>query len=338
MRAVVFLGDRKLELMEFPDPTPGPGEVVLEIKASGMCGTDLHRYRAPELDELFIAGHEPCGVVQAVGPGVPDAQARVGDRVMVHHYHGCGGCKHCVEGWTQMCDAGSIIYGGKNGHGAHAPYMKVPAHTLVKLPEGLSFKTGAAVSCGTGTAFGALKSMGLTGDETLTVFGQGPVGLSATLLAKEMGARVIAIDPQPDRRALAERFGADHTLDPAAVDIPEAIRELTGGLGAHRSMECSSNPTARTQSVACLRKWGTSCLVGINGDVTVPVADLIHKQTRMMGSWTFSKTGQADCARFILERGLDVDALFSHEFKLEEAARAYELFDAQKMGKGVFLM
>ena len=328
MRAVVFLGERELELEEFPDPTPGTGEVVLEIKASGMCGTDLHRYRGPKVDQHLIAGHEPCGVVVAVGAGVPASQASEGDRVMVHHYDGCGGCKHCVEGWTQMCDRGSTVYGGKNGHGAHAPYMKVPAHTMVKLPEEITFKSGAAISCGTGTAFGALKRLELAGDETLVVFGQGPVGLSATLLAKEMGARVIAVDPQ------AERLMPDAIL---LDQVMPAIRELTGGLGAHKSVECSSNSAARTQSVNCLRKWGSACMVGVTGEITVPISDLIHKQTRILGSWTFSKTGQAECAQFILERGIDIDQLFSHEFALDDAASAYQLFDAQKMGKGVFL-
>src|SRR5262249_20361907 len=104
MRGVVFLGDRRLELREFPDPTPGPGEVVLAIKASGMCGSDLHTYRAQGgtaaigirgRTEPVIAGHEPCGVVAAVGPGVSEAQARLGQRVMNHHYAGCGVCKHC---------------------------------------------------------------------------------------------------------------------------------------------------------------------------------------------------------------------------------------------------
>ena len=114
MKGVVFLGDRKLELREFPDPTPGPRDVILEIKASGMCGTDLHIYRAPaqpggavaggiKRQAGVIAGHEPCGVVAAVGAGVSEKEARVGERVMDHHYDGCGTCKHCRAGWTQMC-------------------------------------------------------------------------------------------------------------------------------------------------------------------------------------------------------------------------------------------
>src|SRR5262244_3849471 len=124
MRAVTFLGNRKLELMEFPDPAPGPGEVVIEIKASGMCGSDLKFYRA-------------SGGVAALGVGVEKTAAPIGSRVMVHHYTGCGTCPHCLTGWSQMCVHGSTV-NGATGHGAHAPYMKVPAHTLVPLPDELS--------------------------------------------------------------------------------------------------------------------------------------------------------------------------------------------------------
>ena len=133
MRAVVFAGDRSVEFMEVPDPTPGPGEVVLEIKASGMCGSDLKFYRASKGGSQalglgaakgpVIAGHEPCGVVAAVGSGVEPALARVGDRVMVHHYKGCGVCEHCRVGWSQLCADGIVVY-GVTGHGAHAPYIK----------------------------------------------------------------------------------------------------------------------------------------------------------------------------------------------------------------------
>jgi D-arabinose 1-dehydrogenase-like Zn-dependent alcohol dehydrogenase len=157
MQGVVFLGDRQLELREFPDPTPDDHEVVIEIMASGMCGSDLHNYRAPAAPEGssaggikrmagVIAGHEPCGVIAAVGRGVRETEARVGQRVMDHHYDGCGACKHCRGGWSQMCLDGAVVY-GTGGHGAHANYMKVPAHTIVPLPDALSFETGAASCC-----------------------------------------------------------------------------------------------------------------------------------------------------------------------------------------------
>lgn len=338
MRAIVFLGERKLDLMEVPDPTPAPDEVVIEIKASGMCGSDLHQYRGPKKEKLNIAGHEPCGVIAEVGSAVPSSLAKVGDRVMDHHYSGCGVCKHCRDGWSQMCLEGAIVYGGV-GDGAHAKFMKVPAHTVVKLPEKLSFKTGAAISCGTGTAYGALKRLDLAGDETIAIFGQGPVGLSATQLAKAMGARVIALDISEERRELATQFGADEVVDPLANDVVEAIRDLTHGEGAQKTLDCSSNPEARRDAVRSVRTWGTACYVGERGEVTLDVSnDLIRRQVKLVGSWTFSKNGQADCAEFIADRKINVDALFTHEFTLDQAEEAYNLFDTQTTGKGVFLM
>src|SRR5689334_3296810 len=210
MQGVVFLGDRRLELRQFPDPTPGPRDVVIEIKASGMCGSDLHVYRASfkpgdaqsgfkRGTEPVIAGHEPCGVVVAVGSGVAPQEAKIGQRVMDHHYSGCGNCKHCRGGWTQMCLEGALVFGA-SANGAHARYMLAPVSTLVPLPDQLSFETGAAISCGTGTAYGALKRLNLQGGESIAIFGQGPVGLSATQLAIAMGARVIALDVSPEDR------------------------------------------------------------------------------------------------------------------------------------------
>ena len=341
------MGDRKIDFMEFPDPTPGPGEAVIEIKASGMCGSDLKMYRAKGGAAALglvgdgsplAAGHEPCGVIVAVGEGVPVALAKVGDRVMDHHYSGCGVCKHCRDGWSQLCLDGATVYGA-TGHGAHAKYMKVPAHTLVKLPDALSYKTGAAISCGTGTAFGALKRLDLAGDDTIAIFGQGPVGLSATQLAKAMGARVIALDIGDERLELAKKFGADEVIDPGKNDVVEVIRDLTHGEGTHKSVDCGSSSEARRAAVQCVRTWGTACFVGEGGDVTIDVSnDMLRRQVTVVGSWTFSKNGQADCAEFVAERGVDVDALFTHEFTLDKAVEAYELFDTQTTGKGVFLM
>ena len=345
MRGVVFLGERKLELREFPDPTPGPGEVVLEIKASGMCGSDLKFYRVKGGAQALglggdgapvIAGHEPCGVVAAVGPGVAPDEAKVGDRVMDHHYLGCGTCQYCLDGWSQLCREGFVVF-GVTAHGAHAPYMKVAARTLVPLPDQLSFTTGAAISCGTGTAFGALRRLDLSAGDSIAIFGQGPVGLSATQLASAMGAKVIALDIKPTRLARAREFGAEHLIDPGADDPVAAIGELTGGAGADLTLECSGAPEARVAAVRSLRTWGRACYVGEGGEVTLEVSpDMLRRQLTLIGSWTFSKHGQADCARFVVEHDIDVERLFTHRFKLDQAEAAYQLFDGQTTGKGVF--
>ena len=351
MKGVVFRGDRELELMDFPDPTPGPDEVVLEIKASGMCGSDLKYYRAPPGGGAaglglgtakagpIIRGHEPCGVVAAVGRDVSPKMARVGMRAMQHHYRGCGVCPHCSTGWMQLCAEGVEEVYGATGHGAHARYMLCPARTMVALPEELSFETGAAISCGTGTAWGALQRLGLQGDHTIAVFGQGPVGLSATQLAAAMGARVIALDTSAERLERAKEFGAEALINPAETpDVVDAIRALTHGRGAHLSLDASSSPLARAQAVRCVRTWGKACFVGEGGEVTLDVStDLLRRQVTLIGSWTFSTVGQAECARYIADRGIDVDRIFTHRWPLEQAEEAYRVFDAQNSGKGVIL-
>ena len=348
MRGVVFLGERKVELRSFPEPTPGPGEVVLEMKASGMCGSDLKFYRSPPgaaqaalglggNSEPFIGGHEPCGVVVARGAGVSEREAPIGQRVMDHHYSGCGVCAHCRVGWSQLCRAGITVY-GVTAHGGHADYLKVPAKTIVELPEELSFAEGAAVACGTGTAYGALRRMRIAGGDTLAVFGQGPVGLSATVLGTAMGARVIAVETSPERMKLAEEFGADAVIDASKEDPVSALKELTRGVGVDLALDCTGAAAARRAAVRCVKTWGTACYVGEGGDVTLDVSpDLLRRQVTLIGSWTFSAMGMLDCARFIANNKIGLERIFSHRWRLEQADEAYKSFDTQTTGKGVFL-
>jgi threonine dehydrogenase-like Zn-dependent dehydrogenase len=349
MRGAVFLGDRKVELRTFPDPTPGPGEVVIEMKASGMCGSDLKFYRSPPgaaqaalglggNAEPFIAGHEPCGVVVARGPGVSEREAPIGQRIMDHHYAGCGVCHHCRVGWSQLCRAGITVY-GVTAHGGHAEYLKVPVRTIVELPEPLSFAEGAAVACGTGTAYGALRRMHLAGGDTLAVFGQGPVGISATLLGTAMGARVIAVETGAERLKLAKEFGADAAIDASRDDPVKMILELTKGKGADLALDCTGIAAARRAAVRCVKTWGTACYVGEGGDVTLDVSpDLLRRQVTLIGSWTFSAMGMLECARFIADHRIELERIFSHRWRLEQAAEAYRSFDTQTTGKGVFLL
>jgi threonine dehydrogenase-like Zn-dependent dehydrogenase len=154
-----------------------------------------------------------------------------------------------------------------------------------------------------------------------------------------MGARVIALDVSAQRLARAREFGADAVIDPSKDDPVKAIRDLTHGAGADRSLDASSSPQARAQAVRCVRTWGIACYVGEGGDVTIEVSpDMLRRQVTIVASWTFSSIGQGECARYVTDRKIDVDHLFTHRWKLEQAAEAYTLFDQQKTGKGVFLM
>lgn len=355
MRGMVFMGDNKVEVLDFPDPTPGPGEAVVEMKASGMCGSDLHFYRhgmaevirmlgfkdlasrGISEDTLIIGGHEPCGVIAAVGPGVDGKTFKVGDRVMVFHYEGCSHCDHCRTGWTQLCDHGAAPHGVIK-HGGHADYIKVPVSSLVHLPEELSFKGGAAVSCGTGTAYGALLRLDISARDTLAVYGLGPVGLSAAQLAAAMGVEVFGIDINPERVERAKHFGVAHAINAANLDPVEEIFKLTGGKGVSCAMDCAGGEVPKQQAVRSTRVWGKIALVAVGGSLNVDgMKDLIGKQRTVIGSYTFSEVGMKDCAHFIARHGVDVDKQFTDEWKLAQAADAYADFNKQAGGKGVFL-
>ena len=355
MRGVVFKGDRKIDIMDFADPTPGPEEAVIEMKASGMCGSDLHLYRHKPAEVIrslgfkdlasrgidenapIIGGHEPCGVIAAVGDGVDPRMFKVGDRVMVFHYDGCKHCDHCRTGWTQMCDHGALIHGVIT-HGGHADYMKVPLSCLIHLPDELSFAGGAAVSCGSGTAYGALLRLDISARDILAVFGLGPVGLSAAQLAAAMGVKVIGVDISADRVNRSKEFGVAHAIDGSKVDPVEEILKLTGGKGVTCSMDCAGGEVAKQQAVRCTRPWGKIALVAVGGNLNVDaMKDLIGKQRTVIGSYTFSKVGMKECAHFIANHGVEVDRLFTDHWRLDQAEDAYRAFDAQSGGKGVFL-
>lgn len=333
MRGIVFLGNRQLEIREFADPVPGPGQAVVAMRASGLCGSDLTPYRGT-VAQTAISGHEPCGQVAAVGPGVDGVE--IGDRVMIHHYAGCGHCKYCRIGYEQLCVGGHQTY-GFGTHGGNAGFIVVPARCLIPLPDKLSFAEGAAIACGTGTAFMAVKKLDVSGRDTLAVYGQGPVGLSATLLGKAMGARIVAIDVSPDRLELARSLGADEVVNPREVDPIEAVRDLTHGEGADATLDCTGNATARAQTVRSARVFGRACFVGEGGTVTLdPSPDIIHRHLTLYGSWTFPMQGLDDCARFIVDRHIPLDRLITHRFSLDQAEEAFRTFDGGATGKCVF--
>ena len=354
MQGVVFTGNRKLELMHFEDPTPGPADVVIEIKASGFCGSDLHHYRGPRGESLrikspeflkqrglsytdpIIAGHEPCGVVAETGSNVDAREFRSGMRVMVYHYDGCRYCDQCRIGWVQMCENGSTVY-GQTAHGGHAHYMKVPAKSLVHLPDEVSFSAGAAVSCGTGTAFAAMERLDVSARDTLAIFGLGPVGQSAIQLGSAMGVRTIAIDVSAARVEQARKLGASEAIDSSKTDPTEAIMQLTRGKGVSCAIDCAGVDSARQAAVRSTATWGKIAFVGVGGSVSLNVLqDLILKQRTVIGHLTFSDVSMARCVRFVADHGVDVDRQFTDRWKLQDAEVAYREFDKQASGKALF--
>lgn len=333
MRGIAFPGDRRVELREFANPSPGPGEVVVEMRAAGLCGSDLHLYRQSYLQRLAkttIPGHEPSGVVAEVGEGVTAPE--VGDRVAVYHYRGCGHCKHCLAGNIMWCPERQG-YGGPI-HGADADYLITDARNCLPLPNALSFADGAMIACSAGTAFSSMRKLQINGEDTVMIVGLGPVGLSGLLIAKGMGARVVGIEPRSERRELADHLGADETLDAGRSDLTEAVRGLTRGEGASHAFETSGSAEGRTTAVDNLGLGGRAVFVGFGcSDKTLNLSEIIGRQLTLMGSFVMPIHGYWDLIDFLIQHDINLESMVTHRFPLSKASEAFRLFDLGSTGK-----
>ncbi|GAA0807613.1 zinc-dependent alcohol dehydrogenase family protein [Spirilliplanes yamanashiensis] len=331
MAGVRLPGDSTVEHVTVAVPSPGHGQVLLAMKASSICGSDIraiyreHLGHGAEAYRGVIAGHEPCGEVVAVGPGVH--RIGVGDRVAVYHIAGCGQCDECRHGYLIGCTAPTRAAYGWQRDGGHAEYLLAEERTCLVLPDELSFADGALVSCGFGTAYEALLRLRVSGLDRLLITGLGPVGLAAAMLGRAMGAGpIIGTDLSPDRLKLAADLGlVDHAV-PAGDGAAEAIAELTGGRGAEASIDCSGSAAARELALANTRTWGRCAFVGEGGTVSFAVSELlIHKQITLYGSWVTSVRHMADLLANLARWGLRPDVVVSHRYPLAEAAEAYRV-------------
>jgi threonine dehydrogenase-like Zn-dependent dehydrogenase len=206
------------------------------------------------------------------------------------------------------------------------------------LPDAMSFEEGASIACGTGTAYAAVKKLGVSGADTFAVFGQGPVGLSATLIGSALGARVIAIDVVPYRLELAKRLGAAEVFNANDGDSVEAVKGLTKGEGTEATMDCTGLAAIRAQAVDSAKVFGRMCFVGEGGEVTLDGSrQIIHKYLSIYGSWTFTTWMLEEAANWFLDRNVPLKDLVTHRFSIEQAHEAYELFQSGQTGKVVFV-
>lgn len=337
MPAVFLPGSRRVEVRDVEMPSPGPGQVVVRTRASGICGSDLRAiYRpvdqgvGPEAYRGVVAGHEPCGVIESIGPGVTEHAA--GDRVVVYHIAGCGLCPDCRAGWMISCSSPERAAYGWQRDGGHAPYLLAEERTLVRLPEPLTFLDGAVVACGLGTAYAACRRVGVSGRDRVLITGLGPVGIGAAMLCRAFGAEVLGVEAIPERRALASRLGFE-VLDPA-----DGLMARTGGTGFEVAIECSGNPDARVTAVRSARPWGRVAFVGEGKTVSLDVSPLIiHPQLTIVGSWVCSITQMQELVDLLVRWDLHPDAMVTDTFALDEARAAYELADGGRAGKVAIL-
>jgi alcohol dehydrogenase, propanol-preferring len=266
MRALRYHGpNQPLRLEEIPAPEPGPGDVIVRVTAAGLCHTELHFLSG--LLDLGVApltlGHEIVGRIERVGDGVPPD--RVGERVIVYYYMGCGRCPECLRGDENLCATPRAEHGFSTD-GGFAQLVRAPARNAVPLPGGLSDADAAPIGCGVTTALHAttLARVGL--GDWVVVYGAGGVGFGLVQVARLRGARVIAIGRSAAKLAKARELGADAVIRAEAGDVAARVRELTGGRGADVVFELVATKETMTASVAALARRGRLVFVGYSRD------------------------------------------------------------------------
>lgn len=339
MRGAYLPGNSTTELREVAVPEPGHGEVLIRMKASTICGSDIraiyreHLGKGPEAYQNKIAGHEPCGQIVKTGPGMKRFKA--GDRVVVYHISGCGLCNDCRRGYMISCTSPVRAAYGWQRDGGMADYCLVEEKDLCLLPDALSYVDGAQVACGFGTVYEGLEKIGVSGNDAVLITGLGPVGLAAAMLCRALGAnQIIGIDVVRERMDLALQKGLCDQVLTAGPDNVAQVRELTGGHGVERAVDCSANDKARLTAIQAARKWGKIVFIGEGGSCEFqPSRDIIHDQKEIYGSWVTNIWRMEELLERLVRWKIHPEDLVTHRFALDDVANAYELMDGGRCGK-----
>jgi len=309
-----------LEEQNIPVPAIGPGDILVRVKAAGICHSDAH-YRAGTSPVAFVPitlGHEIAGTVEQVGEGVDSPQ--LGDRVCLHYLVSCGACPACAAGAEQFCQQGRML--GKHRDGGFAEFIAVPARNAVPLPAEIPFDQGAILMCSSATSFHALRKARLSAGETVAIFGAGGLGMSAVQLARAAGALdVYAVDINPAKLRIAESYGAI-AINAAEHDPVPAIRSATSGRGVDVALELIGLPQTMAQAVQSLAVFGRAVLVGIS-DKPFEVAsytDLIGREAEVIGCSDHLLQELPILLQFVRRRRLDLSQVITQRVPLEAAA------------------
>jgi len=321
MNALLLREYMNLELVQMPTPEIGPHDVLVRVRACGICGSDVHGLdgktgrRIPPL----VMGHEAAGEVVETGAQVHDL--RPGDRVTFDSTVYCGQCFHCARGEANLCDNREVLGvspGPYRRHGAFAEYVSVPRRIMYRLPDNLSYEQAALIEA----VSVAVHAVGITpvrlGDSAVVV-GSGMIGLLAIQAVRLAGcSRIVAVDTDDSRLALARQMGATATVNPKAGDTAAAVRELTEGRGADVALECVGATDPIRTAIASVRKGGAVTLVGnVAPDINLPLQSVVSRQIRLQGSCA-SNGEYPTCIELLSTGAIQVGPLISAVAPLEE--------------------
>ena len=341
MKAVVFRGVDDLRIEEVPKPRPRPGEAVIRIGATTICGTDVHIVKGEyPVRPGLILGHEPVGVIDELGDGLDD-EYRVGERVIVGAITPCGQCFYCLNDARSQC--GGALGGWRFGNtinGAWAEYLLVPnaRANLAKIPDGLTDEQVLMVPDIASTGISGAESGNIKVGDAVAVFAQGPIGLCATLGARLRGASIIVgVDPVPIRRAMSLRFGATHTLDPNAEDVVTQLKKLTEGRGVDVAIEALGRQETFEAALRAIRPGGVLSSLGVYSGKLVAPYEALHAGLGDQRIVTTLCPGGKERMRRLMAMvssgRMDLSPLITHRFALDDVKDAYDLFSRQ--GDGV---
>lgn len=324
MKGLRFLGNSKVELTDLPDPVPKEGEVLVKVKASAICGSEMGAYRSPN-PMNGNAGHEAMGEIAD-----PNGSKRflIGDRVGVFTIQGCGKCFWCLQGKPDFCkQAGALS-------NAHSEYIVSKEVWLHPLSDDIDDGVGVLLAGdGLGVPCGASMRAGVSPGDVTCVFGVGPVGLGMTLVQTFIGARVIAVDINPHRLNLASEFGAWKTINSAETsDLRSALLDLTNGLGPNKCFECSGRQETLDVALDVTIPEGIIMIIGHGDQKINPQRLIFHKNMKLMGNWV-CHFSDFDIMLKMLHNGLQASRLITNRFPLEQADIAYTRFSQGLEGK-----
>ena len=338
MKAAVFHGPNDIRVERVPRPRPGPGEAVVRVTLTTICGTDVHILKGEyPVRPGLIVGHEPVGVIDELGAGVTGYE--IGDRVLVGAITPCGQCNACLSGKLSQCGHGAgyeAIGGWRFGNtidGAQAEYILVPyaQANLAKIPESLTDEQVVLLADIASTGFSGAESGKVRIGDTVVVFAQGPIGLCATAGAKLMGASfVIGVDGDPHRAETAMRFGADVVLDPEKVDVAAEVKRLTRGFGADVAIEALGLQVTFETALRSVRPGGTVSSLGVySGKLQMPYdafAAGLGDHTIVTTLCPGGKERMERLMRMVEAGRFDPTPLITHRFGLDEINEAYRIF------------
>lgn len=331
MKQAAITGVRQAAAIEVAEPRPVKHWVLVKVHTAPMC-TEFKSYVAGHASRAL--GHEACGEVVAVAqPG----RVNVGDRVAVMPLLPCGGCRFCLSGDYIHCQS-QVDYkaftGGQEFTGTMTQYLLKPDWLLPVLPEDVSYDHGSMACCGLGPTFGAMQRLAVDRFDTLLIAGLGPVGLGGVINGRFRGSRVIGIESNPYRAALARDLGAEAVLDPADPATLPRVRELTGGHGVDKAIDCAGVAASRRLCIDATRRLGQVAFVGEGGDFPVNGSnDMIRKGLTLHGSWHFRMGDVPRILQVIRACGADLDRLITHRFPIDRVGAAFELQTTGQCGK-----